>query len=69
MMKENLERNSSYFVDILAFELGKLCLGVGILFHFFQPGGRSFALKSCPQGGDFDEKHYWPGGQPGGGGQ
>ena len=40
--------------------------GVGILFHFFQPGGQSFALKSCLRGGDFDEKHYWPGGQPGG---
>ena len=33
---------------------------------FFQPSGRSFALKSCPRGRDFDEKHYWPGGQPGG---
>ena len=30
--------------------------GVGILFCFFQPGGRSFALKSCPQGMDFDRK-------------
>ena len=24
---------------------------------FFRPGGRSFALKSCPQGGDFDGKN------------
>ena len=40
--------------------------GGGDLFYFFQPSGRSFALKSCPRGGDFDEKHYWPGGQPGG---
>ena len=23
---------------------------------FFQPGGRSFVLKSCPLGGDFDGK-------------
>ena len=35
----------SYFIDILAFELGKLCPGVGILFRFFRPRGRSFALK------------------------
>ena len=41
--------------------------GGGDFVSFFQPGGRSFALKSCPQGGDFDEKHYWPGGQTGGG--
>ena len=42
--------------------------GWGFCF-FFQPSGRSFALKCCPRGRDFDEKHYWPGGQPGGGGQ
>ena len=36
---------------MLAFELGKLCPGVGILFRFFRPGGRRFALKSCPRGG------------------
>ena len=41
--------------------------GGGDFVLFFQPSGRSFALKSCPRGGDFDEKHYWPGGQPGGG--
>ena len=28
----------SFFIDILAFELGKLCPGVGILFRFFDPG-------------------------------
>ena len=44
----------SYFI---AFQLGKLCPGVGILFRFLRPGGRSFALKSCPQGGDFDGKN------------
>ena len=59
---ENFERKYalielwSYFIDILAFELGKLCPGVGILFRFFRPGGRSFALKSCRRGEDFDEK-------------
>ena len=35
---------------------------------FFRPGGWSFALKNCPQGRDFDEKNWWPGGQPGGDG-
>ena len=60
---ENFERKYtpielwSYFIDILAFELGKLCQGVGILFRFFRPRGRSFALKTCPRGGDFDGKN------------
>ena len=60
---ENLERNCFYrimflfHIDLLAFELGKLCLGVGIFVSFFQPGGRSFALKSCPGGRDFDGKN------------
>ena len=41
---ENFERKYahielwSYFIDILAFELGKLCPGVGILFDFSDPG-------------------------------
>ena len=30
--------------------------GGGDFFRFFRLGGRSFALKSCPQGGDFDGK-------------
>ena len=38
--------------------------GGGDFVSFLQPGDQSFAPKSCPQGGDFDEKHYWPGGQP-----
>ena len=46
----------SFFIDLLTFELGNLCLGVGIFVSFFRPGGRSFALKSCPGGGDFDGK-------------
>ena len=59
---ENLERNCFYrirfiFIDFLAFELGKLCPGVGIFVSFFRPGGRSYALKSCPRGGDFDGKN------------
>ena len=28
----------SFFIDYLAFELGKLCPGVWILFCFFDPG-------------------------------
>ena len=38
----------------------------GDFVSFFRPGGQSFALKSCPRGGDFDGKNQWPGGQPGG---
>ena len=41
--------------------------GCGDFVSFFQPEGRSFALKSCPQGGDFDEKITGPGISPGGG--
>ena len=71
---ENLERNCfyklySFFIDLLAVELGKLCPGVGIFASFFQSGGRSFALKSCPGGGDFDGKISCPGISPGGGGE
>ena len=47
----------SFFIDLLAFELGKLCPGVGIFASCFRPGGRSFAPKSCPGGGDFDGKN------------
>ena len=59
---ENLERNCfielcSFFIDLLAFEPGKLCPGVGIFVSFFRPGGGSFALKSCSEGGDVDGKN------------
>ena len=30
--------------------------GGGDFVSFFRPRGLSFALKSCTQGGDFDEK-------------
>ena len=40
--------------------------GGGAFVSFFPPGGRSFALKSCSQGGDFDGKSEWPWGKPGG---
>ena len=40
---ENLERNCFYrivflFIDLLAFEVGKLCPGVGIFASLFDPG-------------------------------
>ena len=43
---ENLERNCFYrimflfSIDILAFELGKLCPGVGTFVSFFDQGAR-----------------------------
>ena len=56
----------SFFIDLLAFELGNLCPGVGIFASFFQPGGQSFALKSCPRGGILTEKISGPGVSQGG---
>ena len=47
----------SFFIDLLAFELGKLCPGMGIFASFSRPGGGRFALKSCHGGGDFDGKN------------
>ena len=62
----NLERNCFYrimflFIDLFAFKLGKLCPGVGIFVSFFRPGGRSFALKSCPRegGGDGNRSNWY----------
>ena len=40
--------------------------GGGDFVSFFRPGGRSFALKSCPRGGDFDGKISGPAVSPGG---
>ena len=40
--------------------------GGGDFVSFFRPGGRSFALKSCPHGGDFGGKISGPGVSPGG---
>ena len=59
---ENLERTAlielcSFLIsDILAFELGKYARGWGFCF-VFSTRGRSFALKSCPRGADFDGKN------------
>ena len=52
--------------DFRTVEPGKLCLGVGIFVSFFGLGCRSFALKSCPGGGDFDRKISGPAVSPGG---
>ena len=46
-----------FLFDLLAFELGKLCPGVGTFVSFFRPGGWSFSLKSLSWGGDFDGKN------------
>ena len=56
-MGDGLIELCSFFIDLSAFEPGKLCPGVEILVSFFRPGGRTFALKSCPGGGDFDGKN------------
>ena len=56
----------SFFIDLLTFELGKLCPGVEIFVSCFRPGERSFALKSCPRDKDFDGKKLVARGQPGG---
>ena len=41
--------------------------GGGDFVSFFSTRWPEFCTEiSCPQGGDFDEKHYWPGGQLGG---
>ena len=40
-----------YFLDILAFEPGKLCLGVGFCFIFFNPVARVLHWKAVPGAG------------------
>ena len=58
----------SYFIDILAFELGKLCPGVGILFRFSGPGAGVLHWKAVPGAGILTEKISGPAVSPGGGG-
>ena len=58
----------SYFIDIFTFEPSKIMPLGGDFISFFPPGGRSFALKSCPRGGDFEGKISGPGSAWGGGG-
>ena len=56
---ENFERKYalielwSYFIDILAFELGKLCPGVGILFRFFLTRRPEFCTEKLSPGWGF----------------
>ena len=52
----------SFFIDILAFELVKLCPEVGILLHFFDPGARVLHWKAIPGAGVLMEKISGPGG-------
>ena len=58
---ENLEKTAfielcSFFIDLLAFERGKLCLGWGFLFRFFTRG-LEFCAEKLSWGWDFDEKN------------
>ena len=55
----------SYFIDILAFEPGKLCPGVEILFSF-STRGPGFCTEKLSRGGDFVGKISSPGVSPGG---
>ena len=57
----------SFFIDILAFELGKLCPGVGILFRFFHSGTGVLHRKAVPGAEILTEKISGPGVSPGGG--
>ena len=59
---ENLERNCFYgimflFHSYLGIRAREVMPWGGDFVSFFRPGGRSFALKSCPLGGDFDGKN------------
>ena len=72
---ENFERKYapielwSYFIDILAFELGKLCPGGGgILFRFVfsDPGAGVLHWKAVPGAGILTEKISGPAVSPGG---
>ena len=58
----------SLFTDILAFELGKLCPGVGILFRFFNPGAGVLHWKAVPGVGILTKKISGPGVSPDGDG-
>ena len=57
----------SYFIDILTFELGKLCPGVGILFRFSAPGAGVLHWKAVPGAGILTEKISGLAVSPGGG--
>ena len=52
----------SFFIDLLAFKLGKLCLGVGIFVLFFHPGAGGLHWKAVPAVGILKKKISGPGG-------
>ena len=48
----------SFFIDLLGIRTRQVMPGGGdFCFIFFDPGGQSFALKSCPRGGGFWRKN------------
>ena len=46
----------SFFIDLLAFEPGKLCPGVGIFVSFFRQGSEFCTEKAVPGAGILTEK-------------
>ena len=63
-----LKELSSFFIDVLSFELGRLCPGVGILFPFLGPGARVLHWKAVPRAGILTKKSNGPGAGVGMGG-
>ena len=72
MVKENCQMDNYgkfgkklYFIDILAFEPGKLCPGVGILFRFFSTQGPEFCTEklAVPGAGILTKNISGPGGR------
>ena len=58
----------SIFIDLLAFELGKLCPGVGIFASFFRPGAGVLHCKAVLGVGILTKKISGLGVSPGGDG-
>ena len=44
----------SFFIDIVAFEIDKLCLGWGFCLVFSTQGGGEVCTEKLSRGGDFD---------------
>ena len=61
---ENMERNS---ISLISWHLNQAKYARGGDFvSFYSARARSFAMESCPRGGDFDEKISDPGVSRGG---
>ena len=58
----------SFFIKYLGIRAREVMPGGGDFVSFFRPGGWSFAMESCPRGGDFDGKNSGPGVSPWGDG-